>query len=102
MEPQYVYRNPVEVTAATNRQYADKVLLITATPAVRKQYGFTTGDADRIIRAARRQLARYGPEVLTDMYAWCRTDSDRALVARALSKQIRVSTAVQEWEERTR
>jgi hypothetical protein len=85
-----------------SRVYADKVAFIVQTPERRARWGTRPEEVDHAIRAARRQVQRYGPEAHAGLLSWCGDDSERALMERALSPNVRVSTIVKEWDARTR
>jgi hypothetical protein len=82
--------------------YADKVAFIVTTRERRATWGTTPEQVDGAIRAARRQVQRYGAEAHTGLLSWCGDDGERALMERALSPKVRVSTIVKEWDARTR
>ncbi|MGW9587483.1 hypothetical protein [Microbacterium sp. NPDC055455] len=85
-----------------SKMYADKVAFIVTTPERRATWGTTPEQVDRAIRAARRQVQRYGDDAKMGLLSWCGDDTERALLERALSPNVRVSTVVKEWDTRTR
>lgn len=75
---------------------------ITITAEKRALWETRPEEVEKAIRAARRQVQRYGQEAVDGLMSWCADDDERALVARALSTNTRVSTILREWEARTR
>lgn len=85
----------------STRLYADKVAVICATTETRTAWSITSERAERAIRAARRQVQRYGDEARQGLLSWCKDDAERELVSRALDTSTRIGTIVKEWDVRT-
>lgn len=82
---------------ANRTTYAEHTAIILS---VTPRPGLTAERAERHIRAARRQVQRYGDEAVAGLLSWCSTDDQRATVRRALDTRTRVATVVREWEAR--
>lgn len=83
-----------------SKMYADKVAFIVQSAERRAVWNTRPEEVERAIRAARRQVQRYGQEARDGLLSWCGDDQERALVERALSSA-RVATIVKEWDQRT-
>jgi len=81
------------------KTYSLHIATILASTEARSRWNIGEAEAERAIRAARRQVQRYGDEARDGLLSWCITDEERTIVARALGSA-RVATIVKEWTAR--